>query len=100
MSTKQRWAFLARELDNPQACRAEDEFIAYPPIEEASLGVIVARNGEVSNRWGDGTKGVPDDVRQFADFEDMLYAPADLQEIIGWRDVEIDDTGRLLRIVS
>lgn len=98
MSTIQRWAFLPSELDNLQACRAEDEFVAYPPLEGTELGVIVARNGEVSNRWEDGTAGVPDEVRQFADFEDTLYTP-DGEEIIGWRDVEVSDDGQPLRIV-
>ncbi len=95
MSTLQRWAFMPDELDNLETCRADDEFTAYPPAEE--LGVIVYRNGDVSNRWADGTAGIPDDVREIADDEDTLYR--DAEEIEGWRNVEVDDNGRPVRII-
>lgn len=89
-----RWAFLPNELADLQACRADDEFVAYPP--DVPLGVIVYRDGTVSNRWGDGTAGIPPHVEAAAGSEDTLYR--DTTEIDGWRNVEVDDSGRPVRL--
>jgi hypothetical protein len=92
----ERWAFLASELDNLPACKAEDEFVARP-MEELELGVIVCRGGEVSNRWDDGTVGIPPEVRELADETDSLHSLSG-EEIIGWRDVEVSEDGRPVRL--
>jgi hypothetical protein len=98
MSTKiERWAFLPCELDNLQACRAEDEFIAVLPLEEVELGVIVYRNGEVSLRWQDGTVGIPPEIRELADDEETVLSLKG-EVIIGWRDVEVSEDGQPLRL--
>lgn len=96
-TTIERWAFLASELDNLQACKAEDEFVAYPALEQTELGVIVGRNGQVSNRWEDGTVGIPPEVREVADETDSLHSLSG-EEIIGWRDVEVSEDGQPLRL--
>jgi hypothetical protein len=93
----ERWAFLPSELDNLQACRAEDEFVASLPLEEMELGVIVYRNGEVSLRWEDGTVGIPPEIRELADEQDTLHSLKG-EEICGWYDVEVSEDGRPLRL--
>lgn len=97
-TTIERWAFLASELDNLQACRADDEFIARP-TEETELGVIVYRNGQVSNRWEDGTVGISPEVRELADDTESLHS-LNGEEIIGWRDVEVSEDGRPVEVME
>ena len=91
-----RWFFLNSELKSPKGCAANDEFVAYPMGSE--LGVIVYRNGEVSNRWEDGTAGVPEDIRELADDENSLHKPC-INEDGSWREVIVDDDETLVRIL-
>ena len=113
-SVRERWCFTARELADEQVrqqCRGEDEFIA--SVHDAELGVLVYRNGEPTNRWEDGTAGVPTDVQIAAGEEDTLVKPisqrrpqaagysamdqwrsAEEDTIAdNWRDVEVHDDG-------
>ena len=99
---EERWCFTAYELSgHERTCHNYDEFVAdlgedqQGPISE--VGVIVYRNGDVSNRWGDGTRGVPDEYRQLADEVEALTKPygegeADVYAD-EWRDVIADKDG-------
>ena len=96
----ERWAFSEKELADPYACHSHDELLASvpnPDDPEKSLeqGIIVYRNGTVSNRWEDGTVGVPAEVAELANDEETLYHPDDeLTE--AWRDVCVGDDGSFL----
>jgi hypothetical protein len=106
-SVMERWCFTDYELANPevlQACRGEDEFIAGVSDPETGgsgeLGVIVQRNGTVSNRWEDGTAGVPDDTQEEARNEEVLVKPLssrapDRRDSFAdnWRDVDVAEDG-------
>lgn len=94
MSAIERWAFLPDELDNLEQCRADDEFVVSPA--ELELGIIVYCNGQVSNRWEDGTVGIPERIRELADSEDEYYVRHGEQA--EWRDVEVSEDGRPLRL--
>jgi len=97
-----RWCFTYYELEHPENCRASDLFAA--PVGE--IGVLVRRDGTVTNQWADGTSGVPAHLRDDADFEDVLYklghggnaAQNDNdEETCVWRNVKYDvKTGRFL----
>jgi len=99
---KQRWAFSKSELADPVACTAYDDLIALvtlydedgTPIDEH--GIIVYRNGEVSNRFEDGTKGVPKEIVELADCEESLLHP-DGEETEVWWDCEVDEEGNFIR---
>lgn len=95
---KQRWVFTQAELArNGKGCEAHDEFIATLP-SETELGVIVYRNGKVSNRWADGTAGVPRGIAELANEVETLGTP-DGELADEWHDVEADRQGHLKRIV-
>jgi hypothetical protein len=66
----ERWCFTEYELEHPHACRGDDEFCA--DVGEALL-VIVLRNGQVTDRWEDGTVGVSPHLQDLADFQEVLY---------------------------
>jgi len=90
----ERWAFSESELADPAACNAYDELIAIVP--DCELGIIVCRNGEVSNRWEDGAVGVPADVAEAANADESLYHP-DLDTYADvWADVFVDADGAWL----
>jgi hypothetical protein len=97
----ERWTFCESELAEPAKCNAYDELTTTVPDpdnpgEHCELNVIVYRNGEVSNRWDDGTAGVPADVAELADAEETLYHP-DLDEYADvWADVFVDRDGAWL----
>jgi hypothetical protein len=56
----ERWVFTEWELHHPLLCNASDEFWA--PVMDAEDWAVVYRNGEMTNRWSDGTVGVPTDL--------------------------------------
>jgi hypothetical protein len=93
----ERWAFSESELADPYACNSYDELlVSVPdpsdPKKSLEQGIIIYRNGTVSNRWEDGTAGVPAEVVELANEEETLYHPDDdLTE--EWRDVCVDDNG-------
>lgn len=70
---KPRWVFTDRELldieENGFMPCDDDEFIVYANtlLPGMELGVIVQRNGVVTNRWSDGTVGVPDEVKEIVE---------------------------------
>lgn len=83
----ERWAFMKDELDKLPQCRGDDEFVAYPP--ECEIGVIVYRNGNVSNRWADGTVGLSPELVEAAFEEETVFR--DREEFECWRNVGLDE---------
>ena len=119
----ERWCFTDYELLHPQNCLSGDPFVAYISDDElrvvdewaaghtAEFGVLVLRRGEVTNRWGDGTLGVPETVKQYVDWVDTLTKPAyyagnqaqneDDEVAHTWRDVLCDEEeGRFVRFLE
>ncbi len=101
---EERWIFTHDELSAPQQCTSHDIFIAYVQSEDLDpdgIGVQVERNGHVTNTWGDGTRGVPQELRTMADYEETLqtYDPdggfADV-----WRDVLCDTHGQFIKFTA
>ena len=90
---KPRWAFTEKELieirENGFMPNDDDEFIVYV---NGALGVIVQRNGVVTNRWSDGTIGVSDEVREVVAGEEDLYTTdSEHVEHVVWRDVMLTE---------
>jgi hypothetical protein len=101
----ERWVFTDDEVKRPKHCRAYDEFVARPqdadefPDESTDTpGVLVQRNGTVTNRWEDGIAGVPERVMARADAEETL-ASTDGQIADNWYDVYVDSAGRFAGFV-
>jgi hypothetical protein len=103
-STKpvERWAFSKSELEHPQELHNYDDLVAFVPCSE--VAVFVERNGTVSNRYVDGTKGVPAEVAELADGIESLGHPkdgdnyTDLEETDCWRNVHVNEDGSLCRL--
>jgi hypothetical protein len=94
--TEERWVFTEDELENPAACDRDDEFLA-SGSGLPEVGILVQRNGEVTNRYGDGTAGVPDEQRTLVNDAETLggmgeYNLGDIAD--NWRQVMVDDRGR------
>jgi len=101
---KERWAFSQSELADPSACTGYDELVAIIDIDDDgdgvdSFGIIVYRNGEVSNRFDDGTAGVPKEFAELADECESLVHP-DGEETAEWKDVEADAEGNFVRFIN
>lgn len=102
--SKQRWAFTESELANPAECKGDDELVAYVYTdtefkETESYGIVVYRNGKVSNRFDDGTAGVPRGLVDLANDCESLLHP-DGEETSVWKDVEADDQGNFVRFLD
>lgn len=112
-----RWVFTDKELEHPEGCNREDEFDTGPVIcgphgedgecPRTEIGVIAQRNGVVTNRWSDGTAGVPDDVRDQADcVENYAVMPNlghddDEDYANNWRTVVCNsETGDFIRFLE
>lgn len=107
---EERWCFTEHELEHPEDCWSQDPFVAFLGYEEdnqtpiAELGVIVHRNGTVTNVWEDGSVGVMVEYVQLADSVEALTKPAyygnnhaqnDADEVAEvWRDVLVGEDGR------
>ena len=95
---QERWVFTDAELADPKKCKRDDEFVTLcdygEPLERQ--GVIVYRDGRITNRWADGTAGVPDDIYQAAADCEAYYDPRtrDMAEI--WRNVYTDEEGNFI----
>lgn len=101
---KERWAFSQSERDNPADCRGRDELLAHLDIDDGfdgieGIGIIVYRNGEVSNRFSDGTAGVPKALADLANDEETLLH-SDGEETAVWADVEVDEDGNFVQFCS
>jgi len=97
----ERWAFSESELANPSQCRSDNELVAYVDLNDNYGGtdgqqIIVCRNGRATNRYADGTAGVPEALALLAEEEETLLH-ADGDDTAGWRDVETDKTGIFIR---
>jgi len=101
---KERWVFCESELTHPETCKSYDELtttVLDPDSdpdnpEHLEQGVIVYRNGEVSNRWNDGTAGIPADVAELANCEETYYHPERDEYADIWADVFVDNNGAWL----
>lgn len=102
----ERWVFTDYELKNFRVlskCSGLDEFLADGGAE---LAVIVLRNGTTTNRWEDGTVGVPPRVADLADFDELPIKPKHKRAFDdfgdedtaaeNWRDVYVDKNGKFL----
>lgn len=93
----ERWCFTDAELQEPESCRKDDEFMASVYLhghkDTQVVKVIVYRNGQVTNRWGDGCKGVPENIRRFVEDEDTLSIYAGNECASNRRDVLVNDDG-------
>jgi hypothetical protein len=103
--SKERWAFSESELADPGKCSSTDEIVATLPYEfceENGIeeGVIVYRNGEVSNRFSDGTAGISAEIAELAGECESLYHPDADEETAAWRDVEVDKKGNLVCLLD
>ena len=106
----EQWVFTDYELKHPEQCKSEDIFvvdISESILEEEGFGedmaeVQVYRNGTVTNRFGDGTVGVPRKVMDLAEDEETLYAAFDnsYDEAYTWRNVEVDAEGNFISFVE
>ncbi len=97
---KERWVFCESELANPAACRGYDEFttgpLGFDDVDRTELGVVVYRDGSVSNRWDDGTVGIPAEIADLADVEETLYSPDRDEYADVWADVFVNHLGQWL----
>ena len=89
------WPFTKSELENPAGLRSDDVLVASVRSEEQ--GVIVYRNGLASNRWEDGTAGVPLMAQAEASEIESLYHPDAEEWTHEWRTVWVDHAGRFMR---
>lgn len=90
---RERWAFTDAELREPAACRGDDELIA-------DWGIIVYRNGAVSNRYADGTAGIDPDLRDLAGADESPLHPGSGDYADNWRDVETDGAAGFVRFLE
>jgi hypothetical protein len=107
----ERWVFTQDELERIVAhidgnqpmpsLERGDEFIAV--LTDYDIGVIVYRDGEVSNRWADGTAGLTNRAKELAEDEECFHRVSDE---IGWElaaiwlDVQTDSRGRLVAVID
>lgn len=97
---KERWVFTRSELlHGGKGCRGDDELVAHHIACDSELGVIVYRNGQVSDHWEGGRGRVPNDVKERVDGVESLWEPINRNIADTWRDVEVDDKGNLIRVV-
>ena len=90
----ERWAFCKSELAHPEECKAYDEMLCSVTTgPDSSEGVIAYRNGEISNRFADGTAGLPADLVELAEAEEEYYSPDLDQYTDVWADVLVDSDG-------
>jgi len=82
----ERWCRTESEV--LEKCNSQDEFYVFPVINVD--GVIVKRNGTVTNRWADGTRGVPEGIAKLAANEESPYSCETDEEAVEWLNVYAD----------
>jgi hypothetical protein len=127
---RERWVFTTAELEQPGKCRGTDEFLVTCPYDSqlekelvaaggvaegpdistwCERGIIVLRNGTVTDRYGDGTVGVSDGEKELirngdpayyrlgglGEFGDGSQRPAAEE----WRNVIAESTGKLYKVL-
>ena len=99
----ERWAFSKSELADPAKCRSDDELVAYIDLDDGYGGtdgqqIIVFRGGRASNRYADGTAGVPEALALLAEeVESLLHS--DGEDTFDWRDVETNKDGTFIQFL-
>ena len=101
----ERWAFTQSELKRPRNTMAHDELVASVKFHCEETGntldaVIVYRNWEVSNRWADGTAGIPALIAELAAEDESPYNPDTHEAADTWRDVVVDEEGGFVRFAE
>lgn len=87
----ERWVFTDAELAvKGLNCKGDDEFVA--TVKDVEHGVVVQRNGNVTNRWEDGVFGVPKNIAKLADDVESLVA-SNGEVADNWRSVKVNDDG-------
>ena len=113
---QERWVFTDAELAAPAKCKGHDEFTTGPvpcgppdtlefaetgELRWTELGVFVQRNGTVTNRWDDGTAGVPVDIVDLAgDIDSYVLAVGEVTIADNWRDVICTSDGDFVRFAD
>ena len=93
----ERWIFCESELADPANCKADDEMLCSVTTgPDSSEGVIAYRNGEISNRFADGTAGLPADLVELAEAEEEYYNPERDEIADVWANVFVDGDGAWL----
>lgn len=101
---KERWAFSRSELADPAACASDDELMAYVDYDGGygrteGVEIIVYRNGEVSNRFGDGTAGLLPELAELAgEVEELLHPDGETTD--AWRDCEVGEKGNFVKFLD
>ena len=100
----ERWAFTQSELEHPCELTSLDELVASVKFHCEETGntldaVIVYRNGTVSNRWADGTAGIPELIAELAGEDESPYNPETHEAADTWRDVRVDTEGGFVAFV-
>ncbi len=91
------WVFCDSELADPAKCNADDELLCSVTTgPDSSKGVIVYRNGIVSNRYSDGTAGLGRELAELAEAEEEYYQPESDEIADVWADVLVSDNGAWL----
>jgi len=110
---KERWGFTEAELKKPSTCNSFDEQIVTCDFPEfvtwAERGILVQRNGTVTTRYADGTKGVSDEERELIEGGEPAHYKIngnaespygnDL-DVDTWRNVWTDKDGNFLGFVG
>lgn len=94
------WCFTHRELERPEQCRGDDEFMALLAEEFSELAVLVYRNGECSDRYAGGSVGVPEEVRELAEAEETLYTLDGEDYANVWPAVHVNNDGSFAGFVE
>jgi hypothetical protein len=100
---RERWAFTEAELKQPAACTSHDELVA--AVEESEIAVLVQRNGKPSNRYADGTAGVPAEISEAVEAVEEYGHPVDgdynrLEPTAQWKDVVVTHDGDFVAFVG
>lgn len=85
--------FTDAELQDPSLCKGDDEFISFPHMDGGEQGIIVYRDGRVTNRFEDGTVGVPVELQDAADDVETLVQVGGMNYADNWHDVYVDEDG-------
>src|SRR4051812_39717307 len=93
--TTESWGFTESELQKPAKSKAGDVFVALP--RDYEVGIMVLRNGQVTNRWADGTTGLTPENRDVAAAEETLYNESIDVYADNWRNVVVDNNGNFIR---
>ena len=100
----ERWAVTEAEKGRLEELSTDDEFVVGVDPEivghDEDCYVIVNRAGKCTNRWVDGTVGVPDEVKRDAEEADALIERGSGEEADEWIDVVTDENGRFLAPAS